>query len=215
MRSTRSTVDEAPLVRGPSRAPGGEKSFASRSDSESSRTLRRGWAKQATASAFRSITTSAPTRTRARSDAKSFGASARTRESQACSSASILNFSPTSVHERPNTTENRGVPDTREQDDSTTCTTYRKLQNLHPRFKSGRRLQNKPFRVSDLRRRNSWQRIRLRTVLARSSRCRFKKPPPSGTSVRIPLSKPFDSPSFRLPRAEGSLMASHRRGEWP
>jgi hypothetical protein len=29
-------------------------------------------------------------------------------------------FSPTSVHERPNTTENRGEPDTREQDDSTT-----------------------------------------------------------------------------------------------
>ena len=51
------------------------------------------------------------------------------------------NFSPTSVHERPNTIENRGVPETREQDDSTTCRTRRSLQNLHPRFKSGRRLQ--------------------------------------------------------------------------
>jgi hypothetical protein len=51
------------------------------------------------------------------------------------------NFSPTSVQERPNTTENRGVLETREQDDSTTCRTRRSLQNLHPRFKSGRRLQ--------------------------------------------------------------------------
>src|SRR6266850_872054 len=50
------------------------------------------------------------------------------------------NFSPTSVHERPNTTENRGGPETREQDDSTTCRTRRNLQNLHRRFKSGRRL---------------------------------------------------------------------------
>src|SRR5437773_1530072 len=40
------------------------------------------------------------------------------------------NFSPTSVQERPNTTENRGVPETREQDDSTTCRTRRSLQNL-------------------------------------------------------------------------------------
>ena len=29
------------------------------------------------------------------------------------------NFSPTSVHERPNTAQNRGAPETREQDDST------------------------------------------------------------------------------------------------
>jgi hypothetical protein len=32
---------------------------------------------------------------------------------------SVADFSPTSVHERPNTTENRGTPETREQDEST------------------------------------------------------------------------------------------------
>ena len=32
---------------------------------------------------------------------------------------SAPNFSPTSVHERPNTRENRGAPETREQDEST------------------------------------------------------------------------------------------------
>ena len=42
------------------------------------------------------------------------------------------NVRPTSVHERPNTIENRGVPETREQDGSTIYRTRRNLQNLHP-----------------------------------------------------------------------------------
>ena len=43
---------------------------------------------------------------------------------------------------RPNTGENGGVGPTRKQDESTTSTSRPCLQNLHPRFKSGRRLQN-------------------------------------------------------------------------
>ena len=42
------------------------------------------------------------------------------------------NVSPTSVHERPNTTQNRAVPDTREEDESTTCRTRGNLQNPTP-----------------------------------------------------------------------------------
>jgi hypothetical protein len=159
----------------------------------------------ATASAFRPITTSAPARTRARSDGKSFAASASDtriagllisfdcsslRERTPGQAAPALafprawpadsvrafrplmcnrdaskrparagtrrwsqrnriaisprkhrdgpsldaneNFSPTSVHERANTAENRELPETREQDDSTTYRTRRSLQNLHP-----------------------------------------------------------------------------------
>src|SRR5262245_47144971 len=47
-------------------------------------------------------------------------------------------FSPTAVHEGPNTTQQQGRPRIREQDESTTYPTLRNLQNLHPRFKSGR-----------------------------------------------------------------------------
>ena len=122
------------------------RSFARRSDSHSSRIFGAAGRSTATASAFRSITTSAPARTRVRSDRRSL-LQPQTRESWACFMASDAtrgrrNFSPTSVHERPNTTENRGVPETREQNDSTTCRTRRNLQNLYPRFKSGRRLQS-------------------------------------------------------------------------
>ena len=39
-----------------------------------------------------------------------------------------MNNSPTSVHERPDTRENRGVPETREQDESTTYRTRGPLQ---------------------------------------------------------------------------------------
>jgi hypothetical protein len=45
-------------------------------------------------------------------------------------------------HLRPNTRENEGAGPTRKQDESTRLTSQPCLQNLHPRFKSGRRLQN-------------------------------------------------------------------------
>src|SRR5262245_45593438 len=47
-------------------------------------------------------------------------------------------------HLRPNTGENGGVGPTRKQDESTRCRSRPCLQNLHPRFKSGRRLHFPP-----------------------------------------------------------------------
>jgi hypothetical protein len=48
---------------------------------------------------------------------------------------------PIRDHNRPNTVEHRGLASTRRQDKPVSLTTPRNLQNLHPRFKSGRRLQ--------------------------------------------------------------------------
>src|SRR5829696_7899796 len=49
--------------------------------------------------------------------------------------------SPDVVQLRPNTRQNGGAGSTRNQHETTRFTTPSNLQNLHPRFKSGRRLQ--------------------------------------------------------------------------
>ena len=50
--------------------------------------------------------------------------------------------SPDVVQEGPNTRQNRGAGRTRDQHETTRFTTPLNLQNLHPRFKSLRRLQS-------------------------------------------------------------------------
>jgi IstB-like ATP binding protein len=57
---------------------------------------------------------------------------------------------PEPTQTRPNTTENRLVPRTRRQDQPSGKGTLRNLQNLHPRFKSGRRLHF-PVRIQRFR----------------------------------------------------------------
>ena len=52
-----------------------------------------------------------------------------------------MNFGATSEQQRPNTTENPGSSGTRRRSQALRNTTLYGLQNLHPRFKSGRRLQ--------------------------------------------------------------------------
>ena len=52
-----------------------------------------------------------------------------------------LNFGATSEQRRPNTTENQASSGTRRRSQALRVTTLYGLQNLHPRFKSGRRLQ--------------------------------------------------------------------------
>jgi hypothetical protein len=49
--------------------------------------------------------------------------------------------SPNVVQYGPNTRQNEGVGPTKDQHETTRCPTPLNLQNLHPRFKSGRRLQ--------------------------------------------------------------------------
>ena len=49
--------------------------------------------------------------------------------------------SPDVVQYGPNTRQNGGAGPTKDQHETTRCTTPLSLQNLHPRFKSGRRLQ--------------------------------------------------------------------------
>jgi hypothetical protein len=48
--------------------------------------------------------------------------------------------SPNVVHYGPNTRQNGGTGQTKDQHETTRFTTPSNLQNLHPRFKSGRRL---------------------------------------------------------------------------
>jgi hypothetical protein len=57
---------------------------------------------------------------------------------------SIRRLGTTWEQRRPNTRENRGVGPTRKQDESTRLTSRPCLQNLHPRFESGRRSNHKP-----------------------------------------------------------------------
>jgi len=50
--------------------------------------------------------------------------------------------SPDVVHQRPNTGQSGGAGMTKDQHETTRLRTSLNLQNLHPRFKSGRRLQS-------------------------------------------------------------------------
>ena len=52
-----------------------------------------------------------------------------------------LNFGATLEQQRPNTRENQASSGTRRRSQASRLTTLYGLQNLHPRFKSGRRLQ--------------------------------------------------------------------------
>jgi hypothetical protein len=63
------------------------------------------------------------------------------RRAQNCRSALGNNLGTTWEQLRPNTRENGGAGPTSKQDESTRWTSRPCLQNLHPRFKSGRRLQ--------------------------------------------------------------------------
>ena len=54
----------------------------------------------------------------------------------------IAPCSPDVVQYGPNTGQSRGAGQTKDQHETTRFTTPLNLQNLHPRFKSGRRLQN-------------------------------------------------------------------------
>src|SRR6185503_623853 len=54
--------------------------------------------------------------------------------------ASVRRGSPNVVQYGPNTRQNGGAGVTRDQHEPTRCPTPLNLQNLHPRFKSGRRL---------------------------------------------------------------------------
>jgi hypothetical protein len=61
-----------------------------------------------------------------------------------------VNFGATSEQHRPNTAQNRTPSGTRRRSRASRLRTLYGLQNLHPRFKSGRRLQSKSFQINKL-----------------------------------------------------------------
>ena len=94
--------------------------------------------------------------------------------------ASVRRGSPNVVQYGPNTRQNGGAGGTKDQHETTRCPTPLNLQNLHPRFKSGRRLhfseQNRSFASREGER-----------TLSNWTTVDYSPQPPAANSRRKPL----------------------------